>query len=114
DHAATATALEAARPDVVINTSAFHRVDDCETEVARTFTVNAIAVLHLARWCAAHGAALMQFSSDYVFAGTVRAPRAESDLAEPLSVYGASRLAGEALVRQSCPRHFVVRTSGLY
>lgn len=114
DHAAAAAALTAARPAVVINTAAFHRVDDCETEVEPAFAVNTLAVHALARWCAAHDAALVHFSTDYVFAGTATAPRAETDPAEPRSVYGASKLAGELLVRVACERHYLVRTSGLY
>jgi len=114
DRESTAAALANARPDVVINTSAFHRVDDCESEIAPAFEVNAFAVHALARWCAENGATFVHFSSDYVFAGDVPAPRVETDLAEPRSVYGASKLAGELLARQACPRHFVVRTCGLY
>ena len=114
DHVAAAAALDAVRPEVVINTTAFHRVDDCETEVEPAFAVNALAVHALARWCADHQATLAHFSSDYVFAGTVPQPRTESDSAEPASVYGTSKLAGELLVRATCPRHYVIRTSGLY
>jgi dTDP-4-dehydrorhamnose reductase len=106
--------LDRERPDVVINTAAFHRVDECETEIDAAFAVNAVAVLNLARWCGARDATLVHFSTDYVFAGDVAAPRGETDAPGPLSVYGASKLAGEYLVRQGCPRHFVVRTCGLY
>jgi len=114
DVPATRACLERSHPEVIINTAAFHRVDDCENEVARAFTVNAFAVLELARWCAAHDAVLVHFSTDYVFSGRETSPRAEWDPPAPLSVYGASKLAGEYLVRQACARHFVVRTCGLY
>ena len=114
DEAAAAARLDAVRPDVGINTSAAHRVDDCEDQAERAFRVNAVAAHFLARWCAAHGAIFVHFSTDYVFAGDVPAPRRESDPAAPLSVYGASKLAGEWLVRQACPRHYLIRTCGLY
>jgi dTDP-4-dehydrorhamnose reductase len=114
DPAAVHAALNRERPQVLINTAAFHRVDDCEREVERAFRVNAIAVLGLARWCAAQDATLVHFSTDYVFSGHAHTPRAETDLPGPQSVYAASKLAGEFLVRQACERHYVVRTCGLY
>jgi dTDP-4-dehydrorhamnose reductase len=113
--------LEAARgllrelaPDVVINTSAFHKVDVCEDEPAASFAVNATGAYNLARLAAELDYTLVHFSSDYVFDGYGRVPYRETDLACPLSVYGASKLAGESLVRAFCPRHFVIRTTGLY
>jgi dTDP-4-dehydrorhamnose reductase len=113
--------LEAARgllrelaPDVVINTSAFHKVDVCEDEPAASFAVNATGAYNLARLAAELDYTLVHFSSDYVFDGYGRVPYRETDLACPLSVYGASKLAGENLVRAFCPRHFVIRTTGLY
>ena len=114
DPAGTARVLGGLRPEVVINTTAYHRVDEIEGRADLAFAVNAVAVDSLARWCAANDAALVHFSTDYVFRGDVPALRRESDPAEPLSVYGVSKLAGEHLVRIGCARHFVVRTSGLY
>jgi dTDP-4-dehydrorhamnose reductase len=114
DHAAARARLDGERPDVVINTAAFHRVDDCETEFQSAFAVNAIAALNLARWCQTRRVVLVHFSTDFVFAGDQPTPRGESDRTEPISVYGASKLAGEHLVRQACERHFVIRTCGLY
>lgn len=102
------------RPDVVVNTSAYHKVDLCEDEPAMTFAVNATGAYNLARIAAELDCTLVHFSSDYVFAGTVGVPRRETDLAEPISVYGCAKLAGEHLVRAYCRRHFVVRTTGLY
>jgi len=114
DGAAVAACLTRERPAILINTAAYHRVDDCEDEAERSFAVNALAVLTLARWCAANDAVFVHFSTDYVFSGNERAPRSESDPPAPLSVYGASKLAGEYLARQACSRHFVIRTCGLY
>ncbi|MBI4307243.1 MAG: dTDP-4-dehydrorhamnose reductase [Chloroflexi bacterium] len=114
DDAAVRKALERYRPDVVINTSAFHKVDLCEDEVARPFEVNALAVRHLALLAREMGFALVHFSTDYVFSGDKRRPYHEDDAPGPLSVYGVSKLAGEYFVRTLCPHYFLVRTSGLY
>jgi dTDP-4-dehydrorhamnose reductase len=114
DHAAVRGRLDREHPDVVINTAAFHRVDDCETQGEAAFAVNALAVLNLARWCHAHGAVLAHLSTDYVFGNDRAEPRGEDAPAAPLSVYGASKLAGEWLIRQACPRHFIIRSCGLY
>ena len=102
------------RPDVVINTSAYHKVDICEDEPAATFAVNASGAYNLARLGAELDFTLVHFSSDYVFDGRGSVPYRETDLALPTSVYGTSKLAGEALVRAYCPRHFVIRSTGLY
>jgi len=106
--------LRALQPDVVINTSAFHKVDVCEDEPAASFAVNATGAYELARLATELDYTLVHFSSDYVFAGDATVPYRETDLARPVSVYGTSKLAGENLVRAFCPRHFVIRTTGLY
>ena len=102
-------------PQVVINTSAFHRVDDCEVEINSAFEVNALAVRRLALACRDRGATLVHLSTDYVFGGgSKRAPLTETDLPQPLNVYGASKLAGEHLVAALLPQHFLIRSCGLY
>lgn len=104
------------KPDVVINTAAFHQVDVCEREVERAFRVNAFGPRLLALACREHDAALVHISTDYVFGGdaTRRTPYVESDCPAPINVYGLSKLAGEHFIRYLWPRHFIVRTSGLY
>jgi dTDP-4-dehydrorhamnose reductase len=114
DHDQVHAMINAIRPDVVINTTAFHRVDDCEVEIEKAFRVNTFAVLNLARVCAELSCALMHMSTDYVFGGEKASPYTEHDLPNPLNVYGVSKLAGEYFVRNLCPKHFVIRTSGLY
>jgi len=104
----------AVRPDVVLNTAAFHKVEECENQPARSLAVNAIGALNLARVCARSRAMLVHFSTDYVFDGKKRTPYEEFDLASPLSVYGASKLAGENLIACNAERYFIVRTCGLY
>jgi dTDP-4-dehydrorhamnose reductase len=102
------------RPDLVLNTSAFHNVDVCEDEPARAFEVNAIAPKHLADACAEHGAALMHLSTDYVFSGRAGRPYSETDAPDPINVYGASKAAGEQMIRQRLDQHYIVRGSGLF
>jgi len=102
------------RPDVLINTTAFHKVDVCEDEPATSFAVNASAVYGLALLAGELGSTFIHFSSDYVFDGRARSPYPEDALPGPLNVYGVSKLAGEYLVRRFCPRHYVIRTTGLY
>jgi dTDP-4-dehydrorhamnose reductase len=114
DREAVERTLAAVAPAVVINTAAFHRVDDIEADPAPAFLVNAVAVHHLARACARRGARLVHFSTDYVFGDGPPGPYAESAPPAPQSAYGASKLAGELLVRQASPRHLVIRSSGLY
>jgi dTDP-4-dehydrorhamnose reductase len=91
---AAAEVLARIRPDAVINTAAFHRVDECEDRADQAFAVNAIAVRDLARTCRTLGAVLVHFSTDYVFDGEKRKPYLEEDRPGPLSVYAASKLAG--------------------
>lgn len=101
-------------PDIVINTTAYHRVDECEDNVEKAFSVNTFAVRTLSKICAEMNATLVHFSTDYVFGGEKRVPYMENDMPNPLSVYAASKLAGEYFARNICRRHFVVRTCGLY
>lgn len=114
DHDKVRQTVEEVQPDVVVNTAAFHKVEDCEDNPLKAFQVNALAVRNLAQACCAQGAVLVHLSTDYVFSGEGKEPRWETDPTGPVNVYGTSKLAGEFLVRQTCPRHFIVRTSGLY
>ena len=101
-------------PEVVVNCAAFHRVDDIEKDASQALAVNAHAAHQLALACREVDAALMHISTDYVFDGAKRAPYVESDLPNPLSAYGASKAAGESLIRVAWPKHYIVRTCGLY
>ena len=114
DPDAVGTTLGRLKPDVVVNTAAFHNVPRCETEEPRAFAVNATAPRHLARACTALGARLVHVSTDYVFDGAKHAPYVEGDRPNPLNVYAASKLAGEYLVLNEGGNHQVVRSSGLY
>lgn len=114
DFASVSAVVGAARPALVVNTTAFHNLELCEEDQTSAFAVNAIGARNVAMAAHATGAALIHISTDYVFDGLKQSPYDEGDLPGPLNVYGASKLAGEQLVRAACPRSFVVRTSGLY
>lgn len=107
-------AVQSNKPDWIVNTAAFHKVDLCEDEPETTFAVNEGGVANLARAAQRSSARLLQFSTDYVFDGKEKSPYLEKDEARPISVYGESRLAGERAVQQNCERHLIVRTCGLY
>jgi len=102
------------QPDAIVNCSVHHPVDECETNPELSFAVNAIAVRDLALAAKDIGATVVHFSSDYIFDGELERPYVEEDTPTPISVFGASKAAGEQLLRAVLPRHFIVRTSGLY
>ena len=114
DRAQIKDVLHKYRPTLILNTAAYHRVDECEDSPERAFAVNAIAVRDLALAAKEIGAALVHFSTDYVFDGRRLSPYREVDPPCPLSVYAMSKLAGEHFVRTILERHFVIRTCGLY
>jgi dTDP-4-dehydrorhamnose reductase len=114
DADAVSSAILSVRPGVVVSTAAYHRVEECETRAALAFEVNALGARNLAQACDRAGCALVHFSTDYVFDGRQRKPYSELDLARPLNVYGASKLAGEHLVAGIFEHYFLVRTCGLY
>ena len=106
--------LSEARPEVIINTTAFHQVDVCESKPDEAFGVNAVAVFHLAGLAAELDATLVHISTDYVFDGESRKPYGEDSPTRPISTYANSKLAGEFFVRSIPPKHFLIRTCGLY
>lgn len=107
--------LSGIQPSLVINTSAFHRVDDCESQPLKALQVNGLGVKYLAESCRELGAVLMHFSTDYVFSGEGMKPYSETDAALPVSAYGISKVAGEQYLRYLMPEdHILVRSSGLY
>ena len=100
-------------PDVVVNAAAYTAVDKAETDAAAAFRINADAVAAIARACAACGALLVHYSTDYVFDGSATQPYREDHATAPLGVYGESKLAGEqAIVRPSSSLTPVFRGPG--
>jgi dTDP-4-dehydrorhamnose reductase len=113
DREAVARMVETARPDVILNASAYNAVDVAESDPALALSVNALAPRHLAAAARAQGAVLVHVSTDYVFDGRKTQPYREEDCPRPLSAYGASKLAGEAMVTASGCELILVRTSGV-
>ncbi len=101
-------------PDVVVNAAAYTAVDRAESEPDAAFRVNARAPGAIAQACAATGALLLHYSTDYVFDGSASRPYREDDATAPLGVYGASKLAGEEAIRASGVRHAILRTAWVY
>lgn len=109
-----AAAVRRERPDVIVNAAAYTAVDRAEGEPERARLVNAIAVGELAAVAAGLDATLVHFSTDYVFDGTKAGPYVETDEPHPLSVYGRTKLEGEAAVAASGCRHWILRTTWVY
>jgi dTDP-4-dehydrorhamnose reductase len=107
-------ALAPFRPNVVLNTAAFHKVDVCEDEPWNAVATNSLGTHNLALACRDLNAQLVHFSTDYVFSGEMGRPYREDDPAEPVNVYGSSKRAGELLALRCWPKTLVVRTSGLF
>ena len=110
DVAAVDRAFDTAQPDVVFNCAAYHNLDQCEANPARSFAVNVEAVRNLAL----RGAKLVHVSTNYVFDGRRPEPYGEADLPSPRSIYAISKLAGEYAALGYGSDALVVRTGGLY
>jgi dTDP-4-dehydrorhamnose reductase len=115
DAAAVAAAIQAAKPDVVVNCAAWTAVDDAEAHEDAALAVNGHAVAGLTAACAELGAALVQVSTDYVFDGTASSPYPENAVPAPRTAYGRTKLAGEHAVLAALPTDgYIVRTAWLY
>lgn len=114
DAAKTRKTIQSLSPNVVINTAAYHRVDECEDNPEESFAVNTIAVRELALLCRDLDVALVHFSTDYVFDGQKQTPYVEDDPPNPLNLYAVSKLAGEYFVQNIPQKYFLIRTCGLY
>jgi dTDP-4-dehydrorhamnose reductase len=114
DPAQVERALAEIRPSIVLNASAYTKVDRAEAEEEEAFHANAMGPEILARACAAANLPLIHVSTDYVFDGTQSGAYRESDPVAPLGVYGRSKLAGEEAIRRHLPQHVIVRTSWVY
>jgi dTDP-4-dehydrorhamnose reductase len=101
-------------PDLVLNCAAATDVDRCEREPDWAYALNALGARHVAQAAALVGAELVQVSTNYVFDGGQPTAYHEGDTPNPISVYGASKLAGEVEARAATSRCFVVRTAWLY
>ena len=114
DLGAVSTLLSDLRPDIVVNAAAYTAVDKAESEPELAHGINVEAPAAMAKECAATGALLVHYSSDYVYDGSKSAPYDESDATGPLSVYGTTKLGGdEAIIASGCA-HIILRTTWVY
>ena len=111
---ATQAAIRELRPQLVINAAAFTAVDLAESEQEVAFAINRDGAAAAAGACAYLGAPLIHLSTDYVFDGSKKGAYLEDDAVNPLSVYGASKEAGERAIRAALPAHVILRTSWVY
>jgi dTDP-4-dehydrorhamnose reductase len=114
DTASIDRALDAFRPDVVVNPAAYTAVDKAESEPEQAYAINRDGAGAVAAAAARHGAPIIHFSTDYVYDGRKPEAYVESDAVAPQGVYGASKLAGERAVVAANPKHVVLRTSWVY
>lgn len=106
--------LRCVQPDLIVNAAAYTAVDQAEAEPELARQVNATAVGLLAAQTARQDAAMVHFSTDYVFDGSGSRPWTEADLPAPCNVYGQTKLQGERLLQQHQPRHLILRAGWLY
>lgn len=106
--------LQVLRPEVIINTAAYVRVDDAEQEPEKALLVNAVGALNVAKIARELGAINVYISSDYVFDGSKKEPYIEEDIPNPVNVYGASKYLGEVFTRNYSSRYYIIRVASLY
>ncbi|HXV30897.1 MAG TPA: dTDP-4-dehydrorhamnose reductase, partial [Sinorhizobium sp.] len=107
-------AIALCRPSLVVSAAAYTAVDQAEDDRDMAFAVNAVGAGAVAEAGARLGVPVIHISTDYVFDGTRQGDHAEDDAPAPLSVYGASKLAGEKAVAAANPRHLILRTGWVY
>jgi dTDP-4-dehydrorhamnose reductase len=110
----TAHLLNEIKPQLVINTAAFHDVPRCEREPETAFKVNGMGARNVALACNDIDAVLMHISTDYVFDGAKKAPYIESDRPLPLNVYANTKFSGEHFVESIAKKYYILRVSGIY
>jgi dTDP-4-dehydrorhamnose reductase len=114
DVAALKKVYETYKPDYSINCAAYTAVDKAEDDSEMAVKINKTGVENLSRLCAETGSTLIHISTDFVFKGDVSSPRIENSPAEPISVYGQTKLDGELAVSALLEKYFTIRTGWLY
>jgi dTDP-4-dehydrorhamnose reductase len=105
--------LKQNKPDVIINTAAFHKTDQCEKEPLKTFSVNALGARNIALISKEIDAIVAFISTDYVFDGSKQESYTENDTPIPLNTYGISKLAAEYFIRQN-PKYYILRIASVF
>ncbi|MFH1415457.1 MAG: dTDP-4-dehydrorhamnose reductase [Elusimicrobiota bacterium] len=114
DYQTVKEVLGSIKPEIIINTAAYHNVEECEKNELEAFRINSIGAKNLAVAAESIGATLIHISTDYVFDGKKNSPYIEHDTPNPLNTYGLSKLAGECYIRNNTGKYFIIRTTGLY
>jgi dTDP-4-dehydrorhamnose reductase len=114
DAASVTAAADEHRPDAIITTAAFHKMEQTEADPVTTFAVNALGARYVAQAARTVGARCVYISTDYVFDGDEPSGYTEDHAVNPVNLYGVSKAAGEFAVRNACPDSLVVRGSGLF
>ena len=113
DPASIDSRIDFSKIDLIINAAAYTAVDRAESEPDKAFGVNCKGPAYLAERCRKRNIPLIHVSTDYVFDGTKSGAYIEEDPVAPLGVYGESKAAGEAEVRNRLPEHVILRTAWL-
>ncbi|MEY3334271.1 MAG: dTDP-4-dehydrorhamnose reductase, partial [Cyanobacteriota bacterium] len=106
--------IQAVKPEIIINAAAYTAVDKAESEAEIAYKVNAIAPQIIAAESQKLGSFLIHISTDYVFDGNSNYPYQETDITNPLSMYGQTKLAGEMAIQQACADYIILRTAWVY
>lgn len=106
--------IQQVQPQIIVNATAYTAVDRAESEPELALAINGIAPGLLAEFASGLGASLIHYSTDYVFDGCKGSPYIETDLPNPLGVYGSSKLAGERAISQKGGAYLILRTSWVY
>ena len=110
----TRSKIETLNPETVINIAAYTDVDGCEKNRDAAFQVNAEGMKHIVLGAKGCGAKVVYLSTDYIFDGRKKEPYLETDLPNPLSVYGRTKLKGEEVLQKGIDDHLIIRTQWLY
>lgn len=102
------------KPQFCINTAAYTAVDKAESEPEKAHLINSIGPENLAKVCKEYDTILLHISTDFIFDGNSKTPYLESDLPNPQSVYGQTKLEGEIAIQNTWEKHFIIRTSWVY
>ena len=102
------------QPHFCINTAAYTAVDKAESEAEKAHLINAVGPENLAKVCKEFDTILVHISTDFIFDGTSKVPYLETDIPNPKSIYGQTKLDGEIAIQKNWEKHFIVRTSWVY
>ena len=102
------------KPQFCINTAAYTAVDKAESESDKAHLINAVGAENLAKVCKEFNSTLLHISTDFIFDGSSTTPYLETDIPNPQSVYGQTKLDGELAIQNTWEKHFIIRTSWVY